>query len=85
MKHHASLFFTLPSATADAIRGAILPETRPGSGPAAEVPKTRGAVATAPGGLVVEVDAEDLPSLRAALNSYLRWVDAAEKAAGLAR
>lgn len=77
MRHHATLLFPFPSGTARAIHGALRPEI------AAEVPKTTGRVHLDDDGVRVELDAEDLPSLRAAVNSYLRWVDAAEKAARL--
>jgi tRNA threonylcarbamoyladenosine modification (KEOPS) complex Pcc1 subunit len=63
---------------ADAIARALAPEAN-----ASEVPKTRATVAREPGGVRIRVDAEDLASLRAAVNSYLRWIDAAGKAARL--
>lgn len=75
--HRAELFFEFPPAAARAIHGALLPET------GSDVPKTSSRVALEPGGVRVLVEAEDLSSLRAAVNSYLRWVDAAEKAARL--
>ena len=75
--HRADLFFHLPSPTARAVHGALLPET------GGDVPKTASRVVLEPDGVRVLVEAEDLSSLRAAVNSYLRWVDAAEKAASL--
>ena len=75
----AELFFPLDSATARAVHGALAPETE------AEVPKTVSRVTLEPSGVRIVVDAEDLSSLRAAVNSHLRWVDAAAKAAALAR
>lgn len=74
--HHAELFFHLDSPTARAVQGALSPETA-----TAEVPKTTSRVILEPEGVRVVVEAEDLASLRAAVNSYLRWVDAAEKTA----
>ena len=71
----AELFFPFPSAVAEAVHGALAPETR------AEVPKTRSRVLLERDGVRVHLLAEDLSSLRAAVNSWLRWVDAAEKAA----
>jgi tRNA threonylcarbamoyladenosine modification (KEOPS) complex Pcc1 subunit len=73
--HRAELFFPFPPSTARAVHGALAPETR------ADVPKTAGRAALEAGGVRVSLVAEDLASLRAAVNSYLRWVDAAEKAA----
>lgn len=78
MRHHADLFFPFPEASADAIARALAPEADH-----AEVPKTRAAVTREEGGVRVRLDADDLASLRAAVNSYLRWVDAAAKAAQL--
>ena len=75
--HRAELFFPFPTPTARAVHGALSPETQ------AEVPKTRSRVLLEPEGVRVHLAAEDLSSLRAAVNSWLRWVDAAEKAARL--
>lgn len=79
MRHEAVLFHPAPDPTADAIAGALAPEAARN-----EVPKTRGRVARVPGGLEVNLRADDLPSLRATINSHLRWVDAAARAAHLA-
>ena len=76
--HRAELFFPFPSTTARAVHGALAPETTN-----AEVPKTASRVVLEPDGVRVALVAEDLSSLRAAVNSWLRWVDAAEKAARL--
>ena len=78
MRHHADLFFELPDAPADAIAGALRPETD-----SSEVPKTRATIVREPTGVRVRIEADDLASLRAAVNSYARWVDAATKAATL--
>ena len=79
MRHATRLFFPYPDATADAIAGALAPEAAKN-----EVPKTRGHVTRVPGGVEVHLHADDLPSMRATVNSHLRWVDAAAKAATLA-
>lgn len=72
----ARLAFTYPSdALATAIAGALAPETE------ADVPKTRSTLHHVACEVVVEIEAADLAALRAALNSYLRWVEAAERAA----
>ena len=76
-RHRAELFFQLPPDAARAIHGALSPETK------AEVPKTESRVALEPGGVRVHLLADDLSSLRAGVNSWLRWVDAAEKSARL--
>ena len=79
MPHQATLRFSYPEPIATAVHGALAPETE------AQVPKTRSDV-TREGGLVrVQIDAEDLSALRAAVNSYARWAEAAERAARLAR
>ena len=78
--HEGSLLFSFTSeALADAVSGALAPETE------SEVPKTRSEVSRAGAEVRVRIEAEDLASLRAALNSYLRWADAADRAARLAR
>ena len=81
MTQRASLLFRFPPPTARAVAAALAPET------GTDVPKTASHVsleADAHGSAVrVEVEAEDLSSLRAAVNSYLRWVDAAARAAAL--
>lgn len=77
--HRATLFFSCPPTLASAIAGALAPEAAH-----SEVPKTRGAPRLADGGLAVDLEAEDLASLRATVNSHLRWVDAAARAARLA-
>lgn len=77
--HAADLFFDVPDEAADAIARALSPETN-----ASEVPKTRAEVSREPGGIRIRIEADDLAALRAALNSYLRWIDAARKATALA-
>lgn len=87
MRHTTRLFFPFPDALAHAIANALAPEAAghaaSASPRASEVPKTRGEVRLVPGGLEVHLTADDLPSLRATVNSHLRWVDAATKAARL--
>ena len=80
MRHRTILFFQLSDDAARAIAGALAPEASQ-----AEVPKTRGAPRVVEGGLEIAIEAEDLASLRATVNSHLRWVDAAARAAALAR
>lgn len=78
--HQADLVFSFSPALAHAVHGALLPEADAG-----QVPKTRADVTLAGGSLRVHIHAEDLSALRAAVNSYARWVDAGERAARLGR
>lgn len=75
--HAAELFFSYSSSEiAAAVAGALSPEAA-----LAEVPKTRATINVTGPQVRVAIQADDLPSLRAAVNSYARWVDAAERAA----
>lgn len=75
--HEARLVFSYSSSgTASAIHGALAPEAE-----VAEVPKTRAQITREGAEVCVRIEAAELSALRAALNSYLRWVDAAERAA----
>lgn len=76
--HHAALELRYPPPIALAVEGALSPEST------SEVHKTSGRTTREGDAVRVELRAEDLSSLRAALNSYLRWADAAEKAARVA-
>ncbi len=44
-----------------------------------EIPRTRAEVRHEVGSMTLTLDAEDLSALRAALNSYIRWMSIAEK------
>ena len=77
--HEADLIFSFSPEIARAVAGALAPETE------AQVPKTRSEVTLAEGAVRVHLVAEDLSALRAGVNSYARWVEAAERAAALAR
>lgn len=77
--HDATLVFSYPDpATARALAGALSPELA-----VSEVPKTRADVLADGRELRVHIHAGDLGALRAAINSYLRWIDAGERAAGV--
>lgn len=76
MNHEALLDFSFPNATARAISGALAPEASQ-----TEVPKTRGDIELTQQGFRVRIHAADLASLRASVNSHLRWVEAATRAA----
>ena len=75
----ATLFFSFSNDIAAALHGALAPEGE------AEVPKTRTTIERAGTEIRITIRAEDLAALRAALNSYLRWADAAERAARIGR
>jgi KEOPS complex subunit Pcc1 len=44
-----------------------------------EIPRTRADVRRSGGSLTLTLEADDLSALRAALNSYIRWMSIAEK------
>lgn len=69
----------MPSATlvvsgpgAPTVFGAISPEA------GREIPRTRARASLEGQSMVLEIEARDLSALRAALNSYLRWIKIAE-------
>ncbi len=66
----ATLVLTGPGAPT--VFGSISPEA------GREIPRTRVHAALKGEEMVLEIEANDLPSLRAALNSYLRWIKIAE-------
>lgn len=43
-----------------------------------EIPRTRAEVGRGEGSMTLVLDADDLSALRAALNSYIRWMSIAE-------
>jgi KEOPS complex subunit Pcc1 len=71
---------TLKLATPDAavVFGALAPEA------GRDIPRTRVHASLEDGDLVLRVEANDLSALRAALNSYLRWIMVAEQVNKLA-
>jgi tRNA threonylcarbamoyladenosine modification (KEOPS) complex Pcc1 subunit len=44
-----------------------------------DIPKARVSLRSAPGRVTLTIDADDTGSLRAAVNSYLRWADIAAR------
>ncbi len=44
-----------------------------------EIPRTKIMTEAGPGQVVLKVEASDLAAMRAALNSYLRWMQIAEE------
>lgn len=77
--YSATLVFSPESETiAKAIEAALLPEA------GRELPKAESRVLRAGADVTVAIDAEDASSLRAAVNSYVRWAKTAEDAARVA-
>ena len=60
---------------ADVVVRALSPEM------SERIPRTRVEVLEGEGEVVIRIEADDLASLRAALNSYIRWADVAEETA----
>jgi KEOPS complex subunit Pcc1 len=67
-----SATLTLDSPAAAAIYGSISPEA------GREIPRTKISASRRGQEVVLTVEATDLAALRAALNSYLRWIKVAE-------
>ncbi|HVO77967.1 MAG TPA: KEOPS complex subunit Pcc1 [Methanomassiliicoccales archaeon] len=67
-------------ATPDAatVYGALSPEA------GREIPRTKVRASMEAGKMVLRIDATDLSALRAALNSYLRWIMVAEEVDSMA-
>ena len=63
---------TFSGEDAATVYGAISPEA------GREIPRTKVTVALDEGRMVLRLQASDLSALRAAINSYLRWVKIAE-------
>ncbi len=70
---------TIRTRNAGVVLGALSPEM------SERVPRTSVEVLAGDGEVTIRVEAEDLASLRAALNSYIRWADVAEETAEEAR
>jgi len=67
-----SATLTISGERAGTIYGAISPEA------GREIPRTKVAASLADGRVRLRIEATDLSALRAALNSYLRWIKIAE-------
>jgi len=68
--HSATLKLFSPQS--NVVFGAISPEV------GREIPRTHVKISSGPGELVLNIEASDLSALRAAFNSYLRWIKVAE-------
>ncbi len=71
--HRATL--TLRTKHAEVVSKALSPELTE------RIPRTKVDVTTRGGEVVIEVEADDMTALRAALNSYIRWSNVAEETA----
>ncbi|WP_400207440.1 KEOPS complex subunit Pcc1 [Candidatus Methanomassiliicoccus intestinalis] len=49
-----------------------------------EVPRTHVEISRKDGGITLSIDATDIGALRAALNSYIRWIAVSEDIANMA-
>jgi tRNA threonylcarbamoyladenosine modification (KEOPS) complex Pcc1 subunit len=65
----AEVRLAVPDGTVEAILGALTPETGSPSSDRSDAELER-----IPGGIVIRAYASDTSAMRAALNSYLRWV-----------
>lgn len=72
--HEAVIHLDLGAAQAAVVAGALSPET---GGFGGEVPRTSSEVSVAGESLVLRLAADDAASLRAVVNSYLRWTKTA--------
>lgn len=66
---------TIVTEHAEVVRRALSPEL------AEKIPRTKVKVSGDEGEVVIEMEADDLTALRAALNSYIRWGNVAEETA----
>ncbi|MDD1770371.1 MAG: hypothetical protein LUO79_04720 [Methanomassiliicoccales archaeon] len=68
-----SAVLRLSTPDASTVYGALSPEA------GRDIPRTKVRASMEDGSMVLKVEATDLPALRAALNSYLRWIMVAEE------
>ncbi len=66
---------TVRTGKPDVIAGALSPEL------AERIPRTKVSVERREGEVLIRIEADDQNSLRAALNSYIRWTNVAEETA----
>jgi tRNA threonylcarbamoyladenosine modification (KEOPS) complex Pcc1 subunit len=79
MAHLAAVAIDIQGDVARGVEAAISVEA------AAGLPRVRAALTRRDHGLDLRLESDDVPSLRAALNSYLRWTDLAAIVSGRAR
>ncbi len=68
-----SAVLRLSTPDAATVYGALAPEA------GRDIPRTKVRASMEDGSMVLKVDATDLSALRAALNSYLRWIMVAQE------
>ncbi len=68
----------LISPNASVVAGSLAPEV------GREIPRTQVRMETAPGEITLHVQASDVSALRAAINSYLRWMKISEDVGNMA-
>lgn len=73
-----SAVLRLSTPDAATVYGALSPEA------GRDIPRTKVRASMEGGSMVLKVEATDLPALRAALNSYLRWIMVAEQVDAMA-
>ncbi len=73
-----SAVLRLSTPDAASVYGALSPEA------GRDIPRTKVRASMDAGALVLKVEATDLSALRAALNSYLRWIMVAEQVNSMA-
>ena len=72
MKHTSSFIFNFEdSKIAKIIESSLLPEIRH------KIPKTDIEISLSGKNLILDISSSDISSLRAACNSYLRWINTA--------
>lgn len=76
----AELLVETDAGTAKALEGALKPEA---SSPLSSRTKTK--IQSDPHGITLRIEASDLNALRAALNSYVRWLETALKTMSVVR
>lgn len=76
----AELLVETDAGTAKTLEGALKPEA---SSPLSS--RTRTEIGSGPHGIMLRIEASDLNALRAALNSYVRWMETALKTMSVVR
>ncbi|MEW6069277.1 MAG: KEOPS complex subunit Pcc1 [Candidatus Thermoplasmatota archaeon] len=65
----ANFIFELECNKANILKQALLPESK------REIPRTKTEIKSERNKLILRIEAEDTSALRAAINSYLRWIE----------
>lgn len=70
---YADFIFQLEEGKASTLAKALLPESK------REIPRTKIKIKTDKDKFLLRIEAEDTSALRAAINSYLRWIECVVK------